>query len=115
MAKKDAYSLVVPLDASGIAGYETGRTLQVMVVDVRGTHHSEKVKLGAKGAGSASFDFGQMPGSLRVLVGPEDASAEELLGQQTLSVDVSLSQWADKRELTLAPIRFPPYYWESLI
>ena len=27
MAKRDAYSLVVPLDASGIEGHETGRTL----------------------------------------------------------------------------------------
>jgi poly(3-hydroxybutyrate) depolymerase len=115
MAKKDAYSLVVPLDASGTEGYETGRTVQVMVVDARGTHHSEKVKLGAKGAGSASFRFAQTPGSLRVLVGPEDASAEELLGLQALSLDVSLNQWADKRELTLAPIRLPPLFWATVI
>jgi poly(3-hydroxybutyrate) depolymerase len=115
MAKKDTYSLVVPLDASGTEGYEPGRTLQVMVVDARGTHHSEKVKLGAKGAGSARFLFGQMPGSLRVLVGAEDASAEELLRMHTLGVDVSLNQWIDTRELTLAPIRFPPYFWATVI
>jgi poly(3-hydroxybutyrate) depolymerase len=115
MAKKDTYSLVVPLDASGTEGYEPGRTLQVMVVDARGTHHSEKVKLGANGAGSASFHFGQMPGSLRVLVGAEDASAEELLRLHTLGVDVSLNQWVDTRALTLAPIRFPPHFWATVI
>ena len=68
------------------------------------------VSLGAKGQGAAKFSLDEAPSGLRVSVGPHDATDEEMLGFQTLSVDIS-SQLLSKREARLPVIIIPPYYW----
>ena len=69
------------------------------------------VTLDAKGQGTASLSFDAAAGNLRVVVGPEDATAEQMRALQTISVDVTRRQWEGKAELTLAPILISSYYW----
>jgi hypothetical protein len=114
MAKKSmrgTFRLTIPLDASGIEGFEPEQAIKVAVQARDGSLQSRTVKLDAKGKGAATFTFGERPGTLRVVVGPDSASDEELLGMQTISLDVSARQWLDKPQLALPPIRIPPYYW----
>lgn len=103
------YSLEVPLDASGIQDFRPDLPLKVLIKTSKAAQ-SQEVKLTDKGQGSATFDFDGPPGSVRVLVGPADASDEEIEGLQTLSVDVSTRLLAE-RGAKLAPILIPPYYW----
>jgi hypothetical protein len=104
------FALEVPLDASGIEDFKPEQAVKVLLVDRKGTSLSNMVRLGADGKGSATFTFHEHPGAVRIVLGPENASDEELLGLQTISVDISSRHWAGKRELSL-PIQITPYYW----
>ena len=103
------YSIEIPLDASAIEDFKPEAPVKVVVQTTDGTQ-SRTVELSAKGLGSAGFTFDDVPKGLRVLVGPHDASDEEMLGLQTLSVDIS-SRLLTKREARLPVIIIPPYYW----
>ncbi|MEE9128781.1 MAG: carboxypeptidase-like regulatory domain-containing protein [Phycisphaerales bacterium] len=105
------FKLEIPLDASGIEDFRPEKDVKVVAKDGEGNFCSQTVSLDAKGRGRATLVFPKNPGSLRVYVGPSDASDKELSGLQTISVNVSGRQWADKRELKLAPIVIHPYYW----
>ncbi len=109
--EKGKHVLQVPLDASQIEGFKPERPVKVVVRARDGTTQSEEVQLDAKGGGSASFEFAERPDALRVMVGPPDASNEEMHWIQTLGLDVSARAWLDRRELTLTPVSIPPYYW----
>ena len=108
---EEKFKLMVPLDASGVEEFTTKQVLKIVLRDRKGTMQSEKVKLDRERKGNATFGFAKMPGSLEVLIGPGDASDEEMLGIQTLSLKVSGRLWMTKRELTLKPIRITSYYW----
>ena len=103
------FSLEVPLDASGIQGFKPEQPVKVLVKSSKGAQ-SQTVQLSEKGLGCATFSFPEPPGSLHILVGPHDASDEELTGLQTLNVDVSTRLLSDP-EFKLPPIRIPPYFW----
>ena len=103
------FSLEIPLDASGIQDFKPDQPLKILVKNAQASQ-SQEVKLNEKGLGSAKFDFDEPPGRVRVLVGPADASDEELAGLQTLSVDVS-TRLLGERAAKLTPILIPPYYW----
>src|SRR6185295_543657 len=90
------YSIEIPLDASAIEDFKPEAPVKVLVQTADGTQ-SKTVELSAKGQGSAGFTFDDVPKGLRILVGPHDATDEEMLGLQTLSVDVS-SRLLTKRE-----------------
>ncbi|MGH9928777.1 MAG: carboxypeptidase-like regulatory domain-containing protein [Pyrinomonadaceae bacterium] len=105
------YRLTVPLDASGIENFKPEKGVKVGVQDRKGQIHSQVVRLDAKGHGVATFRFHEQPGALRLIVGPEDASDEELTGLQTLTADVDARQWKARKELDLSAIRITPYYW----
>lgn len=105
------FKLEIPLDASGIEDFKPEKDIKVVAKDGEGKFCSQTVSLDAKGQGRATLAFSKNPGSLRVYVGPSDASDEELSGLQTISVNVSGRQWADSRELRLPPIVIHPYYW----
>lgn len=105
------FTLEVPLDASGIEEFEAGREVKVVAQGREGTLSAETVKLGANGKAVASFAFREHPGSLRIIVGPADASDEELTGLQTITLDVPSRRWVEDRKLQLAPITISPYYW----
>ena len=93
------YKLDVPLDASRVEGFDPRLKLKVLARDAKRAVGSAIVKFDERGKATASMTFEELPGPLRVLVGPADASDEELVGLQTLSVDVSLRQWGRRRTL----------------
>src|ERR1700751_3018012 len=82
------YSIEIPLDASAIEDFKPEAPVKVLVQTADGTK-SKNLELSAKGLGSAIFTFDDEPKVLRVLVGPHDATGEEMLGLQTLSCDIS--------------------------
>lgn len=114
MARKkdrEAIHLVVPLDASDIEDFKAEQDVKVLLKSRQGKTYSQTVKLGKTGKSEAKFEFDEPPGALKVLVGPENASDEELEGMQTLSLDISARQFEDRQELVLPPIRISAYYW----
>jgi hypothetical protein len=104
------HTLEVPLDASGVEGFEPDHPVKVAVRDQKGTVSSQTVQLNAQGKGAARFPFPENPGPLTVAVGPGDAEDAELFGLQTLQANVPARRWTDPR-LVLAPIRITAYYW----
>lgn len=111
MASNASYRLLVPLDASGVQDFKPDRAVKVVAFDAKGRAYEGLVKFDEKGHGAASLAIEEVSGNLHVIVGPENASTEQLKGLQTISVDVGRRQWADKRELTLSPIAISHYYW----
>jgi hypothetical protein len=102
--------LVISLDASKIEGFKPEQPVQVLVVDRKGATLSKKVELNAKGLGETTFEFPQAPDGLKVLVGPQDASPEEMQGLQTISLDVRAGSLKE-REVKLPPIVISSFYW----
>ena len=109
--KQAQFKLIIPLDASGIKDFKPEQDVKIVVQARDGSFQSKTVKLNAQGKGTATFTFRKKPGALHVVVGPDSASEEELLGMQTISLNISVRHWLEKPELTLKPIRVPPYYW----
>jgi hypothetical protein len=105
--------LVVPLDASAIEGFESDRPVRVLAVDATGQPLTELqiAKFDAKGQAVATFSLAQRTGSARVVVGPGDATDEELAGLQTLRVDLLGRRWAGQPELRLPLLKIPPFHW----
>ena len=110
-SKQKGYGLTVPLDVSGVDGFDKGTPIKVLVAGRKGKTEAQIVKLTAKGKGTAKFRFASSPGSATVIVGPADASDEELLGLQTIRFEVPARSWKLERELQLTPILISPYYW----
>lgn len=104
------YLLQVPLDASGVDEFEPGKPVKVVVKTQDGELHAKTVKLNQNGTGMAKFAFKEKPGSAVVMVGPDNASDEEMEGLRTLRVNVSPRLWREK-ELKLRPVIITPYYW----
>ncbi len=103
--------LVVPLDASSVTDFKPERGLKVALVGAEGTTlMSQQVVLDDKGQGEAKFALQEAPGELRVLVGPDDASDDEIVGLQTLGVSVSAKLFIEPR-LVLPPLRITDFYW----
>lgn len=109
--QKGPFKLLVPLDASGIEDFKPEKAVKVVLKDSRGSLHSQKVELDKKGEGTAVFTFDTSPGALGVFVGPEDATEEEMLGLQTISLQLPYRQWRGKTDLKIRPILITPYYW----
>lgn len=105
------YRLQVPLDASQIPDFKPDRPLKVVAFDAQGRAYEDVVKLDAKGRGAATLSFDAAPDNLRVVVGPADATAEQMRGLQTIEVAVTRRQWEGKPELALPPIAISPHYW----
>ena len=109
---KNELVLIVPLDAAEVAGDEQGaQALKVAVVrgdEVLGT---QTVRVQPGGGAEATFRFDAPQGEVRVLVGPEDAPDEDLVGLQTISASVSPRAWREPGELRLSPLRIAPFYW----
>ena len=106
--KNGKYTLQVPLDASDIEGFKPESKVKVLAVDNHGNTNSALAELNAKGKGAATLKFSENPGALRVIVGPEDASDEELQGLQTIQTRVAARQWRDSNQVALADIRISP-------
>ena len=110
-ARTGPFKLTIPLDASDVDDRDAQATVKVAVRERDdGPIHETTVDLGKKGQGVATFSFKKEPPSLQVVVGPENASADELMGLQTLRFNLPSSRWAEP-ELRLEPVPIPPYYW----
>src|SRR4029079_17886161 len=72
--------------------------------------YSKVTKLDANGSGRAAFDFPANPGSLRLILGPENATDDELLSLQTIALQVPANRVTDG-VLKLSPVIISPYYW----
>ncbi|MBF6594536.1 MAG: carboxypeptidase regulatory-like domain-containing protein [Thermaceae bacterium] len=107
---EEKFSLEVPLDASSIENFKPEGPIKVALVSSNGKVTSKTLTLSAKGQGSVSFSFERAPGSLQVVVGPGDASDEEIVGLQTLTQTLSASAWRGQANLKL-PITISAYYW----
>jgi hypothetical protein len=107
----EKFKLEVPLDASGIEDFKPEQDVKVVAQDRNGNFNSQTVKLNARGLGVATLAFDEHPGSLRLYVGPADATDEEVSGLQTIRLNISARQWLDRSELKLSPIVIRPYYW----
>jgi len=105
-----SYGLVIPLEANA-KDFDPTLPVKVLVKQADGRVQTQIAKLSADGKGKVAFKFSSPPGRLLVLLGPEDASEDELMGLQTLSFDVSSRQWGQRRELVLRPVFIGPYYW----
>jgi hypothetical protein len=107
------FKLGVPINLSGVSDFKAGQEVKVLIATGDGARaiQSQTVKLDQKGASAASFVFAAAPGDVRVVVGPPDASDDELLGLQTVTQTVSAQQWRNLTALTLAPVLIPPFYW----
>ncbi|HET7794887.1 MAG TPA: carboxypeptidase-like regulatory domain-containing protein [Rhizobacter sp.] len=104
--------LTIPLDASGIDGFDPKQQpVKVLLTSGGKPLASETVSLDGKGQGKLNLSVEGEPRGLRVIVGPHDASDDELLGLQTIGVDIPLRRWRGKAELALPPIRITAYYW----
>ncbi len=107
-----AYTLDIPIDASGIHDFKPGQEIKVLVVQHNGeVLGSQLVKINDKGIGTATFRFRERPGSLKAILGPHSATDEELQGLQTLTVDVPARQWSESSAIKLTPIIIAPFYW----
>jgi len=109
--KSEAYTLKVPLDATRVEDPEGGREVKVLAKDRRGTLTTQTVKIEAGGKAVVTLRFREDPGPLHVVVGPPDASDQELLALQTLSVRVPSRQWAQGETAELAPVLIHDYFW----
>ena len=107
----EGFRLVVPLDASGVEDFRPEQAIKVAARDRKGTVSAQTVRLDASGRGTAAFAFPERPGSLRVAIGPETASDEELFALQTITLNVPARSWEVAREVTLPPVRIPSFYW----
>jgi hypothetical protein len=106
----EKFTLVVPLDASGVEGFKPEQPVKVVVEGRKRILASQSVKLDAKGQGVARLRLAERPPGLRVLLGPADAGDDELAHLQTISRNVS-TRALPGAELTLPPILISSYYW----
>jgi hypothetical protein len=111
MAEGKRFSLHVPLDASGIQDFKPDKAVKVVAFVGKGAAQEAVVRLNADGKGSAHFSFDARPGVVRVVVGPEDATADELKVLQTIGANVSPRAWGASDKLTLSPVVIPARYW----
>ena len=104
-------SLIVPLDASALQGVDPKQAVKVLLVSRAKPVSSQSVVFDKQQKAQVTFDVDAQATGLRVIVGPADATDDELTGLQTIGVDVPRRRFAGKDELVLPPIRITPYYW----
>jgi len=102
-----SFKLTIPLDASKIEGFKPDQKVKVLVESGK-QKVSQTIEFSRDGRATASVSLAGKAVSARVIVGPGDASDDELLGLQTLSVSLSRAQLEAGK---LAAILIPPYYW----
>jgi len=106
-----AYILAIPIDASKLEEIEVGTEIKIAAETKDGVIISQTVKLPDSGKASAKLEFKEQPGTLRVAVGPADASDNELMGLQTINFTVTARQWNDESTIRTDAVRITPHYW----
>jgi hypothetical protein len=103
--------IIIPLDAAGIEGLDPKQQIKVLLASGGKPLASQSVTLDKKASAQVSFDVKENARGLRVFVGPHDATDDELLGLQTIAVDIPHRRWLGRNELVIPTIRITPYYW----
>src|SRR5215469_1178021 len=106
---EDNFRLIVPLDASGIKDFKPERPVKVVAYGPNGSWETS-IHLDDNGKGVATLALPNR-GVFRVVVGPGNATAEQLQGLQTIGVNISGRQWGNSRELRVSPVVISAYYW----
>ena len=110
MSNGNKHHLIVPLSAADVTGLKPGQTVKVLGQTGDKTVVSQIIKLNVKGQGEATLAFKTKPRSLRVVVGPADASDRELLGLQTLTINVPIRRWREAK-FKLPITHITNYHW----
>jgi hypothetical protein len=105
------YTLEVPLDASQIVDFKPEQDVKVAVYAGDKTLGSTTAKLSSAGKGKATLHLDELASGMRAVVGPANASDEELVGLQTIRVDVPGRELREKGQLQLPAVKIHPYYW----
>ena len=111
MTKDKEFLLEIPIDASQVEDFKPNHPVKVVAYTRQGQAHERVVNLNADGKATAAFAFDGAPGSLKVAVGPETASASDLKNMQTIHVDVPASSWRNASEVRLPVVPISAYYW----
>jgi hypothetical protein len=101
--------LVIPVDASQVAqgdrkqqkvriAYRQGKAVKSQVIAVESGKAEIKLDVDPKQ-------------TTAIAVGPESASQDDLFNMQTLTVNVTPTQWAGNKTLTLSPVLITPRWW----
>lgn len=107
----NGFVLSIPLDASAIKEQEGEQKIKVVVKDRQGKLYSDTVTVACGSVAAAKFQFEKHPGALQLVIGPAEASNEELVGLQTLGLNVSSRQWGNEAVLEHPLVAISPYYW----
>jgi hypothetical protein len=111
MAEGKEFVLEVPVDASQVSEFKPNQPVKVVAYTRQGETQESVLNFNAEGKATASFIFSAAPGPVKVALGPETVSAEELTNLQTISVDVPASSWAKARQVKLPSVVISSYYW----
>lgn len=103
--------LTLPLDATGIEARDRKQPVRALLTAGGRPVASQLLEFDPKGMAHARFELKETAGALRIVVGPPDASDDELVGLQTLGIDVPLRRFVGREELVLPPLRIPEYHW----
>ncbi len=108
--RQQRHHLVVSLDAREVDGFSPDQPVKVLARTVEGRTASAPARFDGEGRGSATLTFPEHPGGLWLLVGPGDATDEELERLRTLGREVPGRMWRGN-ELVLPELRVPAYWW----
>lgn len=102
--------LNIRLDAGGVEDFTPDQEVRVLARYSGGKTVSAEAEFDRSGQGKARLAFPEMPGEVTLLVGPAEASDEELQALRTLRQDIPRRLW-EGPELTLPAIPVPAYWW----
>jgi len=111
MSVDGPFTLAVPLDATQIEEREHHREVKVLLQNADGDCSCETVRFDKGGHARAEFTFERRPGGLEVIVGPADASDEQLVGMRTITSRIAARAWSRDAHLAIEPIVILPYFW----
>jgi hypothetical protein len=104
------FSIDVPINASGVEQRTAGDSVKVAVIGNQGVISAQIVEIDAKGHGTAHFSFPINPGAVEVVVGPPDATDDELPHLQTISRSITARMML-QATIKLPAIIIPNYHW----
>jgi hypothetical protein len=107
----DNFSLTIPLDASGIEGFSTDQKIKVVAIRQDGKTYEQLVQFTSEGKAEVVFGFTDEPGAVRLMLGPAEATAQEILKTDTLLKEVPARQLRAQHKLMLPILKISPYYW----
>ena len=88
--------LTLPLDATVIEARDRKQPVRALLTAGGKPVASQLLEFDPQGMAYARFELTETAGALRIVVGPPDASEDELVGLQTLGIDVPLRRFVGR-------------------